>query len=323
MKSYLALFIIFCCLITLNGCQEHTNKQDAKQQIVLDSLGKWSKITDFSYPPIELMASFRIGSKGYLVGGWDGSKALNQTLEFDPVSNHWKALSPIPNNGVYQATSVVCMGKAFLIGGSSNEGLLGNHVWEYQPQKDKWVQKKDFPGNSRYAAASFCSKNSIYFGTGFVLKEQQKILLNDWWVFHPEKNSWQQLKNLPLEGIASAIALNINEQGYLGIGAEPTNSSTWMAYDDFNDQWIPKKSFPGKINKYQSALIIQKKGYVQLGNSNQIWEYDPLTNNWLPLKTAPFIKSGAGAFSIGYKGYFMGGSANGVLQKDVWEFSVE
>ncbi len=305
------------------ACQEHPTKEDTKQQIKIDSLGKWSRIADFTNKPIELMASFRIGSKGYLVGGWDGSKALNQTLEFDPVNNQWKILSPIPIQGLYQTATVVCMGKAYLICGSSNDGLLGNHVWEYQPQKNIWVQKKDFPGQPRYAAVSFCSKNSIYFGTGITLKEQQKVLLNDWWVFHPEKNSWQQLKNLPIGGIASAVALNINEQGYLGIGAELTTSSKWMAYDDLNDQWIPKKSFPGRINKYQTALVIQKKGYVQLGNSNQSWEYDPLTDNWLPLKIAPFIKSGAGAFSIGYKGYFMGGSDNGVLQKDVWEFSVE
>ncbi len=323
MKSYLALFIICCCLITLNACQEQTTKKDVQQQLVLDSLGKWSKITDFSNPPIELMASFRIGSKGYLVGGWDGSKALNQTLEFDPVFNQWKALSPIPNKGVYQTTSVVCMGKAFLIGGSSNEGLLGNYVWEYQPQKDKWVQKKDFPGKSRYAAASFCSNNSIYYGTGITINDKQEVVLNDWWVFHPEKNSWQQLKNLPNDGLAFAVAMNLNEQGYLGMGLEQADSSIWLAYDDFKDQWIPKKSFPGVVGKHQSSLVIQKKGYVQVGNSNHCWEYDPLMDNWLPLKTAPFIKSGAGAFSIGYKGYFVGGSANGVLKKDAWEFSVE
>ncbi len=109
----------------MNSCQEQTTKQDVLQQLVLDSLGKWSKVTDFSNPAIELMASFRIGSKGYLVGGWDGTKALNQTLEFDSVYNQWKALFPIPNKGVYQTTSVVCMGKAFLI------GVLQKDVWEF------------------------------------------------------------------------------------------------------------------------------------------------------------------------------------------------
>jgi len=323
MKSYQALFIIGCCLISLNACQEQTNRQEAQGQTVLDSLGKWTKIMDFSNPPIELMASFRIGSKGYLVGGWDGSKALNQTLEFDPVFNQWKALSSIPNKGVYQTTTVVCMGKAFLIGGSSNEGLFGNHVWEYQPQKDKWVQKKDFPGKSRYAAASFCANNSIYYGTGITINDEQEVVLNDWWVFHPEKNSWQQLKDIPNGGLSFAVAMNINEQGYLGIGTEQTSASIWMVYDDLKDQWTFKKPFPGIVGKQQASLVILKKGYVQMGNSNKCWEYNPLTDNWLPLKAAPFIKSGAGAFSIGYKGYFIGGSANATLQKDVWEFSAE
>lgn len=310
-------------MLLFSACQTSPSQQINHENQVLDSLGKWTALSDLPYPAVEQMGAFKIGSKGYMVGGWDGTKAINQTLVFDPVTNHWDSLTSLPSNGLYQTTTIVCMGKAYLICGSNNQGLYGNQVWEFQPQKNKWVPKKAFPGIPRYAAAGFCSNNSIYFGTGIGTNGQKPILLNDWWVYHPEKDSWQQLKNIPHPGLAAAAALNINEQGYLGIGSELDQPAVWMAYDDHGDHWITKSPFPGKIGKYHTALVIQKKGYVQVGNSNQCWEYDPANDHWQPLKSAPFSKSAAAAFSIGYKGYLFGGTSNGQLQKDVWEFSVE
>ncbi|MEM2704254.1 MAG: NosD domain-containing protein [Candidatus Bathyarchaeia archaeon] len=65
-----------------------------------------------------------MNGKIYVIGGWDGYTELSTVEEFDPQTNSWKALTPMPTARYALATAVVD-GKIYCIGGDSG-GYGGN-----------------------------------------------------------------------------------------------------------------------------------------------------------------------------------------------------
>lgn len=129
---------------------------------------------------------------------------------------------------------------------------------------DKWCREVDFPNGKRSGAIAFSIGNKGYVGTGFDNASEKH---QDLWEYDPETVAWTQKKSFPGTARLAALAFVIGNKGYVGMGYKGFGS----AQDNF---------------------------------FNDLWEYDPLTNNWLEKSSLPGpARQYAIGFSVNNKGY--------------------
>jgi len=108
-----------------------------------------------------------LDGKIYVIGGWDGYSTLSAVERFDPSTNSWETLTPMPTARYGFATAVVS-GKIYCIGGDSG-GAGGNPKTANEVfDGSSWVSKKSMPtARSNLAAAAV--DNKIYAIGGFIM----------------------------------------------------------------------------------------------------------------------------------------------------------
>lgn len=201
-----------------------------------------------------------------------------------------------------------------------------------------------FPANGRWGAHVFTSGNKIFVGGGYTGNNNN---LNDLICFDISSKTWSNKNDLPgtVANRSGGVSFTINGKTYLGLGIENFNNftATWAfltdlwEYDEANDTWTSKASFPGQGLGFAGSFIIDNKFYVVGGTTgkltadgtNEVYEYDPATDKWTQKADFPgsIIKDNPFGFSINGKGYIVGGStASGTTNKtyeydpasDIW-----
>lgn len=61
------------------------------------------------------------------MGGFDGLRRLRSVERYDPFSNTWAAVAPLPE-GVSSAAVAPCVGRLYVIGGAKQDGVSTNKV---------------------------------------------------------------------------------------------------------------------------------------------------------------------------------------------------
>ena len=59
-------------------------------------MGKWHRVSDFDGLARSEATSFTIGNKGYLTGGYDARKHLNDLWEYDMEQDSWTQKATFP-----------------------------------------------------------------------------------------------------------------------------------------------------------------------------------------------------------------------------------
>ncbi|MDB4335083.1 hypothetical protein OAA06_01855 [bacterium] len=136
---------------------------------------------------------FVINEEAFVVGGIsDDGVMSNELVKYNSKTNSWSELNKVTNTHVdksfdnkytiprYNAASFAINGKGYLVGG---RGLtsISNEVWEYDPVKDRWIEKTSFEGNLRYGAVGYSIGNYGYMGTG----SNGLYSFSDFWRFDP------------------------------------------------------------------------------------------------------------------------------------------
>jgi N-acetylneuraminic acid mutarotase len=173
-----------------------------------------------------------------------------------------------------------------------------------------WTKKKTLTGADRYRSCSFSINGFGYVGCGY-----GSTTYKDFWKYDPILNSWTQVASSPVTRHIG-YAFVIDNIAYVGGGldANQFNSpkSSFYKYNGKANTWttisgIPTASFGGVA--WSSA----DKGYVCMGyngssNITELWEYDPVNDNWTQKTDFPGSSRGTGvAFSIGNKAYIGSG----------------
>jgi len=186
-----------------------------------------------------------------------------------------------------------------------------------------WTRKSDFPGIERTDAVSFALNGKGYYGTGFNLKDSHifnHIMLNDFWEYDPVTDQWTRIIDFPGSPRKDAVAFAINEVGYVGLGTDYPEDDTghfkdFFKYDPNLKTWSSIASYGGVGRHSAAAFVINGKGHVGTGwwgrdnpngtgaVSDNIWQYDPLTNSWTEISKFPRHTYFAAGFSINNQGY--------------------
>jgi hypothetical protein len=234
-----------------------------------------------------------------------GRETISQNLFMYYQS--WRRLNDIPFSPFF-GLGFQIEDKAFLL--AYYYSLEDVRLWEYHPENDSWTEKGVVPFSYPTAAISTQTK-------GYVL--ENKLLFQ----YDPATNQWSQKANwnLPYNNLYGYSSFSTNHHFYICGGERVYNFfNSLYQYNELTNTWMNKKNFPEQSSHGATGFSIHEKGYVALGQIGyfipnlNIYEYDPLINNWSIKTTFQGIlqnshigRKGANVFVIENKAFIFGG----------------
>ena len=192
-----------------------------------------------------------------------------------------------------------------------------------------WQRKADSPAS--WIIVSFSVSDKIY------IVERETMLL---YQYDPNKNQWTSKGTAPGGVRSGATAFVIGDKAYFGLGADhPTEKYDFWEYNPSTNQWTKKADFPGENTVSASSFVLSEKGYVVGGyyygydeylkydeariDSKQVWEYDPIHDQWNRKADFPGqARSSAASIAFEGKGYLGGGNHHmySLTLEDFWKY---
>ena len=103
-QNLLALLLTMFSVITVSCSNDDEDE---------DLMGKWYRVSDFDGLARGEATSFTIGNKGYLTGGYDGRKHLNDLWEYDMELDFWTQKASFPGTSRSSSTAFSVGGKGY------------------------------------------------------------------------------------------------------------------------------------------------------------------------------------------------------------------
>src|SRR6266568_2099982 len=181
---------------------------------------KWTKKKPMALPSHHV-AFTEYRGKIYAFGGFvlpqSGPAAwvpINNAWEYDPATDNWKALAPMPTPRNH-ATAGAVNGKAYVIGGRVGAAFSGGSsnigaTEAYDPATDSWSQGLARMPTARSAGAAGVYGGRVYVTGGEYQDYRMMATLRSFEAYDPATNTWQTLPSLPVSrhGLAGAVVGN-------------------------------------------------------------------------------------------------------------------
>ena len=292
-----------------------------------DELGNWVESSTFDGNSRANSVSFTIGTKGYLITGYDGDDYLSDTWEYNSEDDYWVQKADFPGTARSGAVGFTINDKGYLGTGYDGDNELKD-FWEYDPTTDTWTQKADFGGTARYGAIGFSIGNDGYIGTGYDGSEQK-----DFWKYNVASDTWEQSVGFGGEKRQNASVFIINDVAYIGLGIHngayeedfySFNGTKWTRLTDLDDDDDDDDDYEILLSS-GVGFSLNGMGYITTGISGAIttesWSYDPTTDTWdeLPVFEGS-ARQNASAFTFDDKAFVLMGRSGSYYFDDVWEF---
>jgi N-acetylneuraminic acid mutarotase len=197
----------------------------------------------------------------YVIGGGNGTIALSTNYAYNPQTNTWTQLAPMPTARVELSVAAV-NGKIYAIGGYNGTTAI-NTVEEYDPITNIWATRAPMP-TSRSLTSCAVVGNKIYVVGGWF---PDLTTLEE---YNPLTNVWTSRAPLPNPGrqqINSAFASN-NKLHVIG-GKDRFNTITYnfnSVYDPVTNSWISNAVLPQSI--FAGAVASSNGFFHYLGGTN-------------------------------------------------------
>ncbi len=289
----------------------------------------WTRKNDFPGLGRHNAVAFAINNKGYFGTGvtQNAFELLNDFWEYNPVTDQWFQITDFPGNPRARSVSFAIDNKGYVgLGywiGPNNDLNLFRDFYCYNPLSSSWTRVLDFQGVGRHSAACFVINNEAFVGTGWWGNDAPYGNLqtaDDVWKYDPISNSWVELNKFPNQ-TSKAVGFKIGNKGH---------------FYDYNFLYVLEDTIWIKLTAKNLgawdniAFTINNFAYFglglphQVGGTNDLWQYDPLSGNCINKPIDPSNKRwGASVFVINNKAYIIGGATYSnslVVFKDVWEF---
>ena len=123
--------------------------------------------------------------------------------------------------------------------------------------QNSWQQKADFAGGLRANAVAVVLNGKVYAGLGNDTSSNGNK--NDWYVYDPSTDVWNELSPLPAAPRVVAAAFSAGNKVYVvggwGIGILSFLKDCWE-YDPSTDVWTQKADFGGGVRNMASAFSV-------------------------------------------------------------------
>ena len=281
-QNLLALLLTMFSVITVSCSNDDEDE---------DLMGKWYRVSDFDGLARGEATSFTIGNKGYLTGGYDARKHLNDLWEYDMELDFWTQKASFPGTSRSSSTAFSVGGKGYFGTGYDGKNYY-NDFWEYNPSTNAWSSKKDYPGSARNDAIAFGLSDKGYLGSGY-----DGNYLKDFYCYDPQTDTWEQIVSLGGSKRRGAACFVINDIAYVcsGFNNGEYVKDFWK-YDPSQKRWIQLRDITDTSdatydNKYNSitriygvAFVIDGQAYLTCGGAPDLrsntWKYSPTNDLW-------------------------------------------
>ena len=147
---------------------------------------------------------------------------------FFSFSQAWEPIASLPDDfNTDHSYAFAIDGTGYIVAGNVSSGPTAS-FYSYDPDKDEWTRKEDFPGAARGFAIGEVWNGKAYFGFGF----GSDGLLDDFWEYDPVTDAWTQLASCDCDPRTHPAMVALNGEVYLGLGGTPNgNSNDWWVYN--------------------------------------------------------------------------------------------
>ena len=174
---------------------------------------------------------------GYAVGEHGGS-ALRSVERYDPATNAWEVMTPMPT-GRFNFTVAVVDGKIYALGGFDGRTL--STVERYDPATNAWEVVAPMPGKRSCLVAAVVDGKLYALGG----RSADKTTLSTVERYDPATNAWEVVAPMPTAR-SSLAASGVDGKLYAlgGLSADKTALSTVERYDPATNAWEAVASVP-------------------------------------------------------------------------------
>jgi len=224
--------------------------------------------------------------------------------DVDPRLGSWKELNNFPFSGRVYGVTFSLLGKGYVVSGRNIEKGHLQDVWSYDPLKDLWTQKNDYPFS--YFVEYAVSTND----KGYVIDYTGRL-----YEYNPVLDSWKYLSTFPTGSRPHLTGFGLGGNVYFGTGNGTTSESGYYndfwKYDVSQNEWTLVDNFPGVERSTAFSFVIGDHAYVGLGSSGgappihpDVYSYSAKTGEWKQIADFLEINFLLGiSFSSDSKGY--------------------
>jgi DNA-binding CsgD family transcriptional regulator len=258
----------------------------------------------------------------YTIGGETQQGVSNVVEKFDPQTNTWTNLHPMPNP-VTDISAASIGGLIYVPGGKSASGIPTDINEIYDPDADQWSIGSPLPtAISAYALTTYEGRMYLFGGW------DGNQVVNSAYVFDYRENTWSELPPMPTaRAYAGAVAVGgkiFVVGGWDGVKGLTVNEVFIPDSPDVSSSWITAPDLPysryamGITNLADIIFIIGGAGsndtppVIALASDDSNWSQlpSPLNMDWSYLGTT----------TIGTKFFVIGGKVGELSSTEMWSY---
>jgi kelch-like protein 17 (actinfilin)/kelch-like protein 20 len=215
-----------------------------------------------------------------------GATYLDLTQAYDPQTDTWTTLAPMPTPRAFLAVTAGKDGRIYAIGGQS-AGQDTSHVVEaYNPATNSWATLAPMPTARHSLAAATGDDGRIYAFGGYISAGQA---VNTVEVYDPQANSWQAVA--PMLSARDSLAGAVSQGRIFALGGQygTGDVNTVEAYTPSTNSWQMLAPMASTRGKFAAATGLDGTIYaishdpfynVSAASQGSVEAYDPATDTW-------------------------------------------
>ena len=269
-------------------------------------------------------------NKIYVIGGvtdfiWNseiGTTWTGVNEAYDPLTDTWETMAPMPTNRSSMQTSVVD-GKFYIMGGTTgydqtkSEYTFCATTEAYDPLTNTWETKNPIPTKKQYFVANVVD-NKIYCIGGDVGNNNYTDV-NE--AYDPATDSWTTKASIPIP-VSSYSSVVVDKKIYVITTDFFGETNSNQIYDVKSDTWTSGENLPINISRASvvatTGIMAPKRIYAIGGYTvnttviafNTTYVYDPEADVWSSCASMPTSRYGVGVVVIDDVLYAIGGETD-------------
>ncbi|MCD8176311.1 MAG: galactose oxidase [Tannerellaceae bacterium] len=319
MQKRVLMFLSLLLSVVVTSCHDDDD----------DLIGLWERFADYQGAPRYGAASFTLGNKGYVMGGFANNESYKDLRVYDMDRNIWNPISSTDENSTINFPGFARHYGVAAGCDTNTTGYFGLGFYSDYDGKTIYYQPTNSPGSDF---------------TEPVLLNNEVGRLRDWWKFDPTGNNgsgeWTRLDDFPGTARYYSIAFCIGTKIYVGLGYDKEQGDVDDIYefDTVTEKWNTSHiGYPGGKRRGASVFVIDDIAYIFAGQQNgdydyRFYSYNPTTQTWTQLRDIAnttdydydddyaIVRMNASTFVIDGYGYVTCGSYSS-LRTDTWQYN--
>jgi N-acetylneuraminic acid mutarotase len=277
------------------------------RQAAAPAAAPWTDTADYPEPVQDDAVASHDG-KIYVVGGFDGTYALQDANVYEPSTQAWSPIAALPER--LEAASAAFLGDTLYVVGGWNDGDQGSQrTYAYHPDTDTWTRMADMPVGVAAAGSAVVDGKLYVIGgctNGTSCAATAAVSSYD-----PGSDSWSSEPDYPTP-VAFMACGGVAAKVVCAGGSGSTALTSTYAYSPGAGGWTQKADLPvdawGAASATANGKLEVMGGAVKNGSevTNQGFAYDPDTDSWsaLPNSNDAGYRGGAacGIYKVGGSG---------------------